>query len=208
VTAKLAVDSEPPAASVSLDGQRVATTPAQLTLDPANDHKLVVSLEGYASQELKLPAGKLPPSLQLTLVPAGPPGTLAVVSSYPLDVVWKGQPLAKAQISPKLSLAPGRYTLSILAPGHFLRKDVVVEIKSGSTAGLEAPGLGKISIKANPDNCEVFIGGVFVDYPPILDRAIAEGTHTVTFKWPDGVKRDETIQVGKGRIAYVMGRRE
>ena len=43
---------------------------------------------------------------------------------------------------------------------------------------------------------------------PILDRAIVEGSHTVTFKWPDGVKRDETVNVAKGAVAYVMGRRE
>jgi hypothetical protein len=30
----------------------------------------------------------------------------------------------------------------------------------------------------------------------------------VTFKWPDGLKREEAVQVGKGQIVYVMGRRE
>ena len=208
VLAKLAVDSEPVGASVSLDGQRLSATPAQISLDPAKDHKLVVSLEGYAAQELRLPAGKIPASLQLTLEPAGPPGSLAVVSSYPVDVIWKGKLLAKGQVSPKVNLPPGRHALQVVSPSHFLKKDVGVEIKSGATAGVEMPGLGRISIKANPDNCEVSIDGVFVDYPPILDRAIAEGPHSVTFKWPDGLKRDEAVQVGKGQIVYVMGRRE
>jgi hypothetical protein len=205
---KLDVQSEPAGASVSVDGQRQGVTPVQVSLDPRSEHRLTVSLDGHTTQELRLPAGKLPPSLALTLVPAGPPGTLAVVSAYPLDVVVRGKPLAKSQASPRLSLPPGRHTVSILAPAQFLRKDVVVDVKSGETVGWEAPALGKIHIKANPDNCEVSIDGSFVDYPPILDRPIVEGAHTVSFKWPDGLKREETIQVVKGKAAYVTGRRD
>jgi hypothetical protein len=205
---KLDVESEPGGAAVSVDGRRLGVTPVQLSLDPSAEHRLTVALDGYTTQELKLPAGKLPPSLALTLLPSGPPGTLAVVSAYPLDVVWKGKPLAKAQLSPHLNLPPGHQTVSLLAPAQFFKKDLAIEVKSGAIVGYEAPALGKINIKANPDNCEVSIDGVFVDYPPILDRPIVEGPHTVTFKWPDGVKRDETVPVVKGRAAYVMGRRE
>ena len=64
------------------------------------------------------------------------------------------------------------------------------------------------NIRALPDNCQVFIDGAFVDYPPVLDRAIAEGTHTVGFKWPDGAKSQETVEVPRGAPAFVTGRRE
>lgn len=205
---KLAVESDPAGASLTLDGVRVGQTPAEISVDATADRKLVVALDGYAPQEVKLPAGRIPPSLSLTLEPSGPPGTFAVVSSYPVDVAWKGKPLARAQVSPRVSLPPGRHSLQVTSSSHFLRREVTVEIKSGGSAGFEAPALGKIHIKANPDNCEVFIDGVFVDYPPILDRAIAEGAHTVSFKWPDGLKRDEAIQVSKGQPSFVTGRRE
>jgi hypothetical protein len=71
-----------------------------------------------------------------------------------------------------------------------------------------APALGKINIRANPDNCQVFIDGEFVEYPPILDRAIAAGEHRVAFKWPDGARREESVQVARGAPAYVMGRKD
>jgi serine/threonine protein kinase len=205
---KLELASDPPGASVTLEGQRQGVTPLQLSLDPAREHRLTLSLEGYATQELKLPAGKVPPSLSLTLVPAGPPGSIAVLASYPVDVLWKGKSLTKGQGSLHAALPPGRHTVSILAPAHFLRKELVVDVKSGAVVGYEAPGLGKINIKANPDNCEVSIDGAFVDYPPILDRPIVEGTHTVGFKWPDGVRREDTIHVVKGKPAFVTGRRD
>jgi hypothetical protein len=62
-------------------------------------------------------------------------------------------------------------------------------------------------VRANPDNCKVFIDGVFIDYPPILDRPLATGTHAVTFKWPDGEAREEVV-VERGKPAYVTGRRQ
>jgi hypothetical protein len=71
-----------------------------------------------------------------------------------------------------------------------------------------APALGKINIRANPDNCQVFIDGEFVEYPPILDRAIAAGEHRVAFKWADGTRREESVQVARGAPAYVMGRKD
>jgi hypothetical protein len=73
---------------------------------------------------------------------------------------------------------------------------------------VEAPGLGKINIRANPDNCQVFIDGAFVDYPPILDKAAAAGAHAVSFRWPDGTKRQETAEVVPGGAAFVTGRKE
>ena len=55
---------------------------------------------------------------------------------------------------------------------------------------------------------QVFIDGDFVEYPPILDRAIAAGEHRVAFKWPDGARREESVQVARGAPAYVMGRKD
>jgi hypothetical protein len=47
-----------------------------------------------------------------------------------------------------------------------------------------------------------------VEYPPILDRAIAAGEHRVAFKWADGTRREESVQVARGAPAYVMGRKD
>jgi hypothetical protein len=63
-------------------------------------------------------------------------------------------------------------------------------------------------VRANPDNCKVYIDGTFIDYPPILDRPLASGTHTVAFVWPDGQRREETVEVGTAGPSYVKGRRE
>jgi hypothetical protein len=59
-----------------------------------------------------------------------------------------------------------------------------------------------------PDNCEVSIDGLFADYPPILDRPVASGRHTVAFKWPDDTRREEHVEVAKGALVYVVGRKD
>jgi predicted Ser/Thr protein kinase len=139
--------------------------------------------------------------------PAGPEGRVAIVSSYPVDVVWNGKVVGRGP-SPQVSLPAGRQVLTLVAAPYFLRSSVTVNVKVEGVAGVETPRLGRLNIKANPDNCEVFIDGAFVDYPPILDKAVAVGAHTVAFKWPDGVRRDEQAQVEAGSPAYVMGRKD
>jgi hypothetical protein len=90
----------------------------------------------------------------------------------------------------------------------FLRSTLTVEVKGGGDSTVEAPGLGKLSIKANPDNCRIFIDGTFVDFPPILEKRVAAGTHTVSFRWEDGARSEEGVAVSPGGIAFVTGRRD
>ncbi len=148
------------------------------------------------------PADATPPAEE----PAGPQGRVAVVSSYPVDVVWNGMLIARS--ASQLSLPVGRQVITLVAASYFVRSTVAVNVKPEGVAGVEAPRLGKINIKANPDNCEVFIDGAFVDYPPILDKAVAVGAHTVAFKWPDGTRREEQAEVEAGSPSYVMGRKD
>jgi hypothetical protein len=53
----------------------------------------------------------------------------------------------------------------------------------------------------------VFVGETFVDYPPILDKPVAAGRHEVSFKWPDGARSQQTVEVKAGAPAFVIGRK-
>lgn len=206
---KVPVFTSPAGALVALDGAKVAgTTPLDVTLDPTAGHRLALSLDGHLGQELRLEAGKPPGEVRVRLEPVGQLLPVTVSSVYPVDVTWKGKALARAQVSPTVQLPPGRQTLALTSAAYFLRMDLVVNVVPGGESVVEAPGLGKISVRANPDNCQVFIDGSFADYPPILDKSVAAGSHVVSFKWRDGGKAEETVAVVPGKVAFVTGRKE
>jgi hypothetical protein len=88
-----------------------------------------------------------------------------------------------------------------------LRKDIVVNVTE-SPFRVSVPVLGRLSVRANPDNCDIYIDGVFADNPPMHRRLIASGTHVVEFRWPDGYQTHQTVEIAAGGVAYVFGRRE
>jgi serine/threonine protein kinase len=205
----LAVVSDPRGAAVSVDGRTVrGTTPLTVALDPGVDHRIVVWRDGYASQELRTAAGRVPPEVRVVLVSLSPPGKLAVAAPYPVDVVWRGKVLAKDQTAPEVSLPSGPQVVTLVAPAYFLKLDVPVEVRASESVSLAAPALGKLNIRAQPDNCRVLIDGSFVDYPPILDKPVAVGRHVVAFEWPDGARREHPVQVTDRAPAYVTGRKD
>ena len=60
------------------------------------------------------------------------------------------------------------------------------EIKEAASLPLVAPALGKISIQAVPGNCSVKINGIDAEAPPIRNKDIVVGSHTIVFEWPGG----------------------
>jgi hypothetical protein len=208
-SATFSVVSDPPGGAVSVDGKPVkGVTPVEVVLDGALEHRVTVSLEGRGSKDVVVGPGQSPGELKVKLDAVGPMGALAVASGYPLDVVWKGRVLAKAQAQARVEIPAGRQVVTLVAPAYFLRADVAVTVPAGGEARVEAPALGKLNVRAIPDNCQIFVDGTFVDYPPILDRAVAAGPRTVAFKWPDGAKSEETVEVPRGGSAFVTGRKE
>jgi len=208
-TSRLSVSSDPKGASVSVDGKPVpGVTPLELSLSTGQAHRVALSKDGYVSQETRLSPGAWPPEIKLALEPAGPLGKVVVTSPYPLDVQWRGRVLARAATSAEVPVPAGRQTLTLVSPAHFLKASVSVEVRAGETAEVAAPQLGTLNIRANPDNCQVFIDGTFVDYPPILDRGLAVGSHSVRFEWPDGRRDEQAVQILAGIPAYVMGRKD
>jgi eukaryotic-like serine/threonine-protein kinase len=208
-TRSLPVRTQPPGAKVTLDGAAVAgLSPLELALDPGVEHKVALALDGYTPQEIRVKPGSAPAALEVTLEKQLPPGTVAVQSEYALDVVWRGRTLARGESSPRVQLSSGRQVVTLLAAPVFLKADVTVEVPAGGEVALSAPTLGKLNARATPENCQVLVDDVFVDYPPIRDRPLAAGRHTVTFKWPDGKTQQQTIEVKENKPSFVEGRKE
>lgn len=207
-TARVRVTSTPPGATVRLDGGApLGRTPLDVAYAPDAPHRVELSLEGFRPQELALQAGSNPPELQAELEDSGPRGFLSVNAPYPVDLAFRGRTLVQGQAQFRISLPAGQQTVTLSSARLFLHRTASVAVPPDGTVTLSAPAAGRLNIRASPDNCQVFVNGSFVDYPPILDRPAAAGRVTVTFKWPDGARTDEQVDLAAGGVAYVMGRR-
>jgi len=203
------VRTQPPGAAVTVDGERVAgLTPLEVALDPDGEHRVGVSLDDHVGQEVRVERGASPAAIDVVLEKLAPAGVVAVSSSYPLDVLWRGHPLARGEISPRVSVPGGRQVVTLVSASLFLKTDVTVQVPPGGETSLQAPPAGKLNVRAVPDNCEVFVDGTFVDYPPILERPVAAGRHTVSFRWPDGARHEEAVEVKGASPTFVTGRKE
>jgi hypothetical protein len=202
---KLTLATDPPGAEVTLDGSVLASrTPVEVEIDTAVAHQVAFALDGHQPRRLAIPAGPAR-DLSVLLSPLGPPGTLVVTAPYPVDVTIGGRLVSKGQISASISVPAGRHAVNLTAPSVLLRTSPTVDVRGGETTVVNAPPLGQLNVQANPDSCEVFVNDISIGYLPILKKPIASGRHVVVFKWPDGARNQQTVEVPPGGPGYVIG---
>ena len=206
VMRSLAVSTEPTGATIRLDGEDVSgVTPLDLEVSATDEHELVIDMAGFVPQTIKILPGEEVFTDGIVLSPVGRPGTLLVRSSYPLSMVRGGRALASGSASPAVNLMPGRYEVSLVASEVFLNRTVTVEIRQGETTTIDAPALGKFSVRAFPGNCRLTVDGIATEAPPFDSKPIAVGKHTFQFEWPS-VTKEYTEEVVLGETTYVTGR--
>ena len=115
-------------------------------------------------------------------------------------MLWRAARLAKEQTQRRPLAARRAADADAVVSGRIFLRVRRHRGRAGRGRGVRwrRPALGELNVRANPDNCQVYIDGTFVDYPPILDRPLAAGTHTVAFEWPDGSGARRTVEVDAG----------
>lgn len=200
--------TNPPGAWVELDGVRLdGVTPMDVELTVSDRHEIVVGMAGFGAQTVAIEPGGAPPTEDIALVAIGKPGTLLVSSTYPVALVSEGRTLAGKSNSPSISLKAGRNRLTLSAPEVFLNRTVTVEIAEEETTTIQAPPLGRLSVRAFPGNCTFTVDGIRSEPPPFDNKPIVAGGHTFVFEWPDGQQKTYEEEVVPGEPTYLTGRR-
>jgi hypothetical protein len=189
-----------------LDRKAVGVTPLRVEVAADAPHSISFSLPGYVPREIEVRV-PLPDSLEETLAPEGPPATLFVESSYPVTVTVSGRVVSTEKAGATATLAAGTYDVVLEQSAVFLKYRESVQLPANGAYTIRAPSTGTINVRASPDNCKIFVNGVFVDYPPILDRTIVAGSHVVGFEWPDGTRVEEKTLVRAGKPSYLQGKK-
>jgi formylglycine-generating enzyme required for sulfatase activity len=158
--ALVSLRSDPPGATVLVDGIAAGVTPAELEID-SGEHELEARLAGYnAWSDRILVAANQPqqlPDLKLALADgrvelASTPGE----ASVSVDGEFRGRtPLS-------LRLSPGRaHRVTLTKAGYeTAARELSVAADSGRRLAIElTPQLGEIEVVTVPPNAEVFVGG-------------------------------------------------
>jgi serine/threonine-protein kinase len=205
----LLIESDPAGAAVSVGGRQLpGETPLTLTLEAGAPlpSELVVEKRGYdaarvAVTEAAVAAGRLAVPLQPAVVRV----RVTTAGPYPFEVVDGTRivsPLAEAHT---LTLPEGRQ-LRLRAPDVFLDQRVVVRGGSSGAMRIAVPGLGSISVRAVVENCSMRIDGIRADPPPVHQKPLVAGDHTVELMCADGEVRRQRVEVRDGVNTTVLFR--
>lgn len=123
-----------------------------------------------------------------------------VTGSYPFDVIAEGGgALSRGRSRHELTLA-GPQSLRLRSAQYCL--DRVVKVAAAGTAGtpvrVNAPALGRLTVRTPHETCQIVLGGFGLGYPPIAERPVASGTYRLLLKCPDGDNESSTITIAPG----------
>jgi hypothetical protein len=199
--ASLQIASEPDGAAISVDGRDTKqVTPASITLTGNGPHRLRLSKRGFQSMDARLAAADLQKgALSYTLSAAeavAPTAQIAVTASgaYPFAIADGGRIVSAASISHQLNAAAGK-TLRLVASEYSLDQTVTIESTPDRHLEIQAPALGKLTIRSTFETCKVKIGDRDLGYPPINNIAIAAGSHQVELVCPNGQTKSQYVNV-------------
>lgn len=206
---ELLIESDPGGAVVSVDGRRLeGETPVTLRVAAGAAAPGEVTLErrGYETARVAITdatwsAGRL----VVPLEPAEVRVRLSLSGPYAFEVVDGSRTVSGAAQQHSVSLPEGRQ-VRLRAPGVFLDQRVVVRGGAGGAMRVAVPGLGSISVRAVVENCDMRIDGVRTDPPPVHQKPIVAGEHTIELMCADGESRRQRIDVREGANTTVLFR--
>ncbi|MDX1643593.1 MAG: serine/threonine-protein kinase [Thermoanaerobaculia bacterium] len=187
------ITSDPPGATVSIDGEVIGKTPTQQVFAYGESYDVAVELDGYQSADRTIDLAamdadaKAGRDLNFRLAKVIPPGNLVVKASYPVTITVDG----RRQSGSRLALRPGTYQVSLAAPEVFYFASRSVTIRSGETTELSLPAATPVTIAATPSNCKIRIDGRDAGFVPVNTK-LSIGRHEIEFLW-ESIGRSLTV---------------
>ena len=179
--ARLAVESVPPGAAVSRDGQEIGRTPLEIELPRGGHYLHVQGRHSSQTLSLVLRAGEHRRE-RVELPEAGAPGTLVVLTEPPgVDVSIDGEARGDAPLT--VSVVPGRHVVSARNEVARIEREISMEV--GGKVELALPVSGWIEI-VSPVPVRAFVS----------DRPVPEGV--VRLAAPTGRFRVECVNEALG----------
>jgi hypothetical protein len=208
----VAIGSEPAGARIRIDGKDTGkSTPIEIEMDACRERTVELRLDGHRHWTKTFSAGQdveaVAEALKAVTLEPVPRGSVTL----PRPKGWTGDVfLGSARIGrtgEPIGLDEGSYTLQVRNDKVFAKTSVQVVVRGSETARPVAvfPGLGTLTVQAQPSNCKVFVDGAYVDVTPILDLPIAAGDHDVKVVFvPNGAEQKRHVSIRADRSERVV----
>jgi tRNA A-37 threonylcarbamoyl transferase component Bud32 len=195
------IASDPPGATVILDGRSVGTTPhtvkewkqgSAVTLTLTKGADLAFTRDFQPGETPGGQVFKLLDSATASAVDPSATGLLKVAGAFPVRVKIDGKD--RGEIGAKGEpLPPGTYKVDLLNPKLFFHDSRSITVKPGQTVMVTTPGVGSILVDTFPGVGQVMVDGAAtgVESDGGTPIRLSRGSHTVTVK---GVR--QAVDVG------------
>ena len=201
---RLQVTSDPPGATVSVDGVQRGVAPVSLDGLAAGDHEVVTLHLGRTQRRTVTVDPGATASLVVASVaaPAAESGWFAPRAATPLQIFDRGRLIGSTETE-RIMLPAGTYTLEFAADelGFRARRTVTITAGQTTTASVALPQ-ASVNVNAVPW-AEVAIDGKAFGETPIANLLVPIGTHRVTLRHPQYGEKQTTVTVSLKEPARV-----
>lgn len=209
----LSIRTDPPGATVTIDGQRRGVSP--LVIDGLTPGTHVVGLQNPLSsvtEQVTIQAGATASLVVPLSAPQGVPvsGWLSVNSPVEMQLLEDGR-LVGTSRSERIMMSVGDHNLQLVNETLGYRVSRTIQVGPGRVTSMRLdPPKGTLALNAAPW-AEVWVDGDRVGDTPVGNISLAIGNHDVLFRHPDLGEQRHTVTVtlnGPARLSVDMRKRQ
>jgi hypothetical protein len=197
-TGVLSVATNPPGATVEVDGVDRGLSPVDVAGLAPGDHAVAVIVGNRRiTEQVGVAAGRTTTLLVPVGRPENPAGTVGFVTiAAPIELqVFDGDSLAGSSRNQRIMIVPGRRALRLANPALGFERVIQVTVEAGATSKVTVPmPNGVLSVNAVPW-AEVVLDGRVIGETPIANYAVPLGSHEILLRNPKFPERRQTVVV-------------
>ena len=149
------------------------------------------------------PPDETSPRTTATPPPAAVQVSLSAEGTYPFAILDGSRVLSPAGTSHQLTIPAGR-KVRLVAVEYSLNQTVAIEENADRRMEIQAPALGRLTIRSSQETCTVKIGDRDLGYPPVNNVAIAAGSYQIDLLCPNGRNKSEFVNIVGGQSQRVI----
>ena len=210
---QLSVKTDPPGATVTVDGQRRGVSPLIVEdLEPGDHSVGLQNALSSVTEKVTVQAGATASLVVPLSAPQGVPvsGWVSVTSPIEMQLFEDGR-LVGSSRSDRIMMSVGDHSLQIVNDALGYRQSRTVQVSPGRVTPMRVDiPKGSIALNAAPW-AEVWVDGDRLGETPIGNVSLPIGTHDVLFKHPDLGEQRHTVTVtlnGPARLSVDMRKRQ